>query len=280
MRRREALSRILIHSRPRFWLYTAGPFLVGYGAGAAALEAFTAPLFAYGMLYFLLLANVYLYGVNDLFDLDTDSINPKKAGPERSAAGATRLLATSAAVSAAAALPLAVDPTAAALVAMYLALSTAYSAPPLRLKARPFLDSYSNWLYIVPAALGYYLSSGALPPPWVWVAGVTWTAGMHALSAVPDIEADRRAGIRTVAVALGDRGAMLFVSANWLATAVLLTAKDPLLAPSFIYPAVALYLAIRPHQVGKFYWRFPVINSVMGALAFLYVTRHIWIGYL
>jgi 4-hydroxybenzoate polyprenyltransferase len=232
------------------------------------------------MLYFLLFANIYLYGVNDLFDLDTDLLNPKKAGPERTAAGAVRLLAASAAASALAAIPLALDPTAAALVALYLALSTAYSAPPLRLKARPLLDSYSNWLYIVPAALGYYLSSGRLPPAWVWAAGVAWTAGMHALSAVPDIEADRRAGVKTVAVALGARGTMVFVAANWLAVALILTARDPLMAPSLLYPAIALYLALRPHLVPTWYWRFPAINAAMGALAFLYATRHIWSGYL
>ncbi len=277
---RGALHRLLIHSRPRFWLYTAGPFLVGYGAGAAAPSQFAEPQFIYGMLYFLLFANIYLYGVNDLFDLDTDLLNPKKAGPERAAAGAAKLLAASAAASALAAAPLALDPTAAALVALYLALSTAYSAPPLRLKARPLLDSYSNWLYIVPAALGYYLSSSRLPPPWVWAAGVAWTAGMHALSAVPDIEADRKAGVKTVAVALGPRRTMIFVAANWLATALILTARDPLMAPSLLYPATALYLTLRPHLVPTWYWRFPAINAAMGALAFLYATRHIWSGYL
>lgn len=277
---RGALHRLLIHSRPRFWLYTAGPFLVGYGAGVEDLSQFAEPLFVYGMLYFLIFANIYLYGVNDLFDLDTDLLNPKKAGPERSAAGATRLLGASVAASALAAAPLALDPTAAALVVLYLVLSASYSTPPLRLKARPFLDSYSNWLYIVPAALGYYLSSGSLPPAWVWAAGVAWTAGMHALSAVPDIEADRKAGVKTVAVALGPRGTMIFVVANWLVTALILTTRDPLLAPSLLYPAIALYLTLRPHLVPTWYWHFPAINAVMGALAFFYATKHIWTGYL
>jgi len=276
----DVIYRLLVHSRPRFWLYTAGPFLVGYGAGATEPSHFAGLQFIYGMIYFLFFANVYLYGINDLFDLDTDVLNPKKAGPERSAAGVTRLLAASVVASALAAAPLAVDPAAATLLALYLVLSTIYSTPPLRLKARPLLDSYSNWLYIVPAALGYYLSSGALPPPWVWVAGVAWTAGMHALSAVPDIEADRKAGVKTIAVALGPRRAMLFVTVNWLATAVILTARDPLLALSLLYPAIALYLTLRPHLVPTWYWRFPLINTAMGALAFLYATKHIWTGYL
>jgi 4-hydroxybenzoate polyprenyltransferase len=165
MNPRYAVYRILVHSRPRFWLYTAGPFLVGYGAGATALGQFAESLFIYGMIYFMFFANLYLYGVNDLFDLDTDLLNPKKAGPERSAAGATRLLAASATASALAAVPLADDPTAASLTALYLILSTAYSTPPLRLKARHLLDSYSNWLYIVPARLGTTCPRATSRPP-------------------------------------------------------------------------------------------------------------------
>ena len=45
MNLRYAVYRILVHSRPRFWLYTAGPFLVGYGAGATALGQFAEPRF-------------------------------------------------------------------------------------------------------------------------------------------------------------------------------------------------------------------------------------------
>lgn len=274
------LRELFVHSRPRFWLYTAGPFLVGYGAGAGGLWDFANPMFLYGVFYFLFFANIYLYGINDIFDIDTDKFNPKKKGPERSADGSAGALAGAVAVSAAAGIPLAFDPTAAALLALYIALSTIYSAPPARLKARPFLDSYSNWLYIVPAALGYYAASGKIMPLWAWAAGIAWTAGMHALSAVPDIEPDKRAGLRTVAVALGRRGTLLFVLANWLASAVLLTARDLMAAPSFVYPAIALYLFARPHLVEKWYWRFPLINAVMGALAFFYASRHIWTGLL
>ena len=267
------MRELITHSRPRFWLYTAGPFLVGYGAGGP--WDFANPLFLYGLLYFLFLANVYLYGVNDVFDLNTDV--SKKRGPERSAAGRVKALTVA---SVAAGAPLAFDPAAASLFVLFLALSAIYSAPPVRLKARPFLDSYSNWLYIVPAALGYYAASGRLMPLWAWIAGAAWTAGMHALSAVPDIEHDKKAGLKTVAVVLGRRGTLLFVFGNWLAAAVLLAARDALAAPSFVYPAIALYLFAKPDLVEGWYRRFPAINAAMGALAFFYATRHIWTGLL
>ncbi|MEM1519153.1 MAG: prenyltransferase [Pyrobaculum sp.] len=273
------LATALVHSRPRFWLYTAGPFLVGYGAGAADLWSFASPIFIYGFVYFLIFANVFLYGVNDVFDLDTDVHNPKKRGPERHAVGVRKSLAVWAAASAALAAPLFIDTTSAAYVLAFLALSFIYSAPPIRLKSRPFLDSYSNWLYIVPAGLGYYLASGHHMPLWAWAAGVFWTAGMHALSAVPDIEADKAAGVKTVATALGRRGTMAFVALNWLATASILTYVDILLAPSFIYFAIALYLTAAPDRVETWYWRFPLINSAMGAGAFIYATRWIIPGF-
>lgn len=276
----QKLAALLRHSRPRFWLYTAGPFLVGYAAGIGGPLDLLSPLFLYGLLYFLLPANVFLYGLNDVFDLDTDVHNPKKMGPEALALGRRGLLAAASLASALAAAPLAVDPTAALLVGLYLALSAAYSVPPVRLKARPLLDSYSNWLYIVPAALGYHLSAGRLMPPWAWAAGVLWTAAMHALSAVPDIESDRKAGVRTVAVLLGRRGTLAFVATNWAAAAALLTARDPLLAPSILYPAIALYLLARPHLVELWYWRFPLINALMGMGAFLYAARPwTWLPY-
>lgn len=273
------MAVVLRHSRPRFWLYTAGPFLVGYGAGASSIYDFVSPLFVYGLAYFLFFANVFLYGVNDIFDLDTDLANPKKSGRESHALGRRGVLARWALLSVAAAAPLAVDLAAAGYVALYLALSAAYSAPPFRLKARPFLDSYSNWLYIVPAGLGYYLASGGHMPLWAWAAGVFWTAGMHALSAVPDIEPDRAAGLRTVATTLGRRGTLVFVAANWLAASLVLMWKDLLLAPSLLYFVVAAYLAASPWRVESWYWRFPFINAAMGAGAFFYAVRWILPGF-
>ena len=65
-------------SRPRFWLYVFGPYLVGLAAGASAREDFLQfKVFAFA-LYFLLPANLLIYGVNDIFDFETDKLNPKK----------------------------------------------------------------------------------------------------------------------------------------------------------------------------------------------------------
>ncbi len=266
----------LKHSRPRFWLYTAGSYLVGYVAGVQTLGEFANLLFPLGLLIYLLPANIYLYGLNDLADVDTDMLNPKKTGREAMAVGVMRRrLSLYVAFSGAAVMLFSWNPTSFMLNGLYIVMATLYSLPPVRLKARPFLDSFSNWFYVVPAAVGYHLSSGLLPPLWFWALGVMWTAGMHALSAVPDIEPDRRAGVNTIATFLGPRRTMLFVFINWLGVAAFLATRDPLTLPSFVYPAAALYLIARLEIIPSFYWRFPLINSVMGALAFFYVGRHL-----
>ena len=64
--------------RPRFWLYIFGPYLVGLAAGASSrvdFLRFDALLFG---LYFLFPANLLIYGINDIFDFETDRRNPKK----------------------------------------------------------------------------------------------------------------------------------------------------------------------------------------------------------
>ena len=65
-------------SRPRFWLYLFGPYIVGLAAGAAVrTDLASMSAIAFGV-YFLFPANLLIYGVNDIFDFDTDKLNPKK----------------------------------------------------------------------------------------------------------------------------------------------------------------------------------------------------------
>jgi 4-hydroxybenzoate polyprenyltransferase len=266
----------LIYSRPRFWLYTAGPYMVGYVAGVRSLPEFLNPLFPLGLFVYLLPANLYLYGLNDLADIDTDVLNPKKGGREAVAAGAVRRrLTIYVALSGVAVMLFSWSFASFLLNGLYILMAALYSLPPIRLKARPFLDSFSNWFYLIPGAVGYHLSSGMLAPLWFWVVGALWTAGMHALSAVPDIRPDLEAGLKTIATTLGPRGTMVFVSVCWLFVSLFLTFRDPIAFPSFVYPAAALYLTVRVEGLPSFYWRFPLINSVMGMLAFFYAGRHL-----
>lgn len=268
--------RLLVRSRPRFWLYTAGPVLVAVSYAAETTADLVTPLTVAAFLYFLVPANVYLYGVNDVFDAAVDAENPKKGGgeatnresPEVRYRGESVTLAAIAVsgLLGVALLSWAPEP-AAPWFAGFLLLATAYSAPPFRFKTTPFLDSLSNGLYILPGAGVYAALAGTPPPTLVLVGAWLWTMAMHTFSAVPDIEPDRRAGIRTTATVLGARGALTYCAGTWLLAAVAFGALDPgaavLLA---VYPAFVGVIAALDVAVSRAYWWFPAINTVVGAI--------------
>ena len=76
----EGLRYLLVLSRPRFWLYLAGPVAVGVTYGIGDVSGLFTPTTVALACYFLVPANVFLYGVNDVFDADIDELNPKKEG--------------------------------------------------------------------------------------------------------------------------------------------------------------------------------------------------------
>lgn len=268
------MREMILISRPRFWLYTSGPYLLGYTASSGSICDLLSPVFIGFFVYFMIPANFYLYGINDLFDRDTDVYNPKKGSREilSTDIGVIRLVAatvTSLAISLA--LLTILSGYSRLLMGLFILLSTIYSSPPLRLKSRPFLDSYSNSLYAVPMLIGYSQNRGYLPDASIVIASILWTAAMHAFSAIPDIEYDRRARLRTVAVLLGSRGSLVFCTINWGMASLIAVTYDPLLLPSLLYPAISSYLLFKPDHVERIYWEFPKINALMGFLAFIYI---------
>ena len=269
--RRSAKSRLrdlLVVSRPRFWLYLAGPVLVGAAFGADSPAALLSPVALALFAYFLLPANVFLYGVNDVFDAEADRANPRKAERESRFRG-DPLVVLGTVTGAALGLVLAgaIEPLAAAYVLGFLVLGAAYSAPPLRLKGRPPLDSLSNGLYVLPGAAAYAALSGSAPPTLALLGGWLWAMGMHTFSAIPDVEADRRAGIDTTATVLGHEGAMAYCAACWLLAATTFAAVDGRLGVLLlVYPLLVVGIATSRVVVDRAYWWFPAVNTAVGAV--------------
>ena len=73
---RLSLRRILVISRPFWWVNTAVPFAVGALLAAKQIE----PAVVVGFIYFLIPYNLLMYGVNDIFDYESDIKNPRKNG--------------------------------------------------------------------------------------------------------------------------------------------------------------------------------------------------------
>lgn len=261
-------------SRPRFWLYLAGPLLVG--SAAADRHFYLDPTWYALFAFFLLPANFFLYGINDYHDYDTDQLNPKKQGMEHALSPEERVIVRPFLL-AAAALNIVValafrDLALGLLLSSFLFLAYAYSAPPLRFKQHPFIDSTSNALYCIPGLIGFAYFSGRLPPWNSIMAACFWAAGMHLFSAIPDIISDRSAGLTTTAVYYGKRRSLIICSLLWGAS--FLCASENLLAitpwslPLLAYPFIPLYVLMRQANVIQTYWWFPLINTVSGALLF------------
>ena len=235
---KDVMKHVFEISRPRFWLYLLGPYMLGVLAGTEALTNLSEPLIVVFALFFTLPANLLVYGVNDVFDTDTDALNEKKRGYEsalekdkRTRLGRIILLINTSFVIAS----LFVGNAASwALVGFYV-FSIFYSAPPVRAKAIPFLDSAFNVLYVFPALFGYFLAGASALNAAVLIGAWCWVMAMHAYSAIPDIKADTRAGITTVAVRLGKHKTLLFCTILF-ATAALLS------LPSIGWPAIPLGL--------------------------------------
>lgn len=266
---RTRFRRYLKISRPKFWLYLVGPYFLGAVMGASTLQSFSSWRFWALFAWFTFPANLLLYGVNDVFDYDTDRHNPKKVTDEalvlpeeRPHLLLTILILTVAVVPAILGAGLRV----ASAILLFLVLSIAYSAPPLRLKARPLLDSASNVLYLTPLLAGWWFFIDDKPAPTLVLSGLLWCAAMHAYSAIPDIEADRRAGLATIATIFGRDGTLLFCCLAYLATA-LLAAQQDLLAGLIlsVYPLIMVtQLLTARSRVGRWYRYFPVLNGLAG----------------
>lgn len=272
----ERASYLLKLSRPRFWLYLAGPIVVAVAYAATGPgELITLPTVAL-FLYFVGPANIYLYGINDLFDADIDTENPKKEQKEvrYTGQGFVPIIVIGSGLLLFALFPL-VDPAAWPWLLLYGLLATEYSAPPFRFKTTPFLDSISNGLYILPGAAAYVTVAGSQPPLVTVIGAWLWAMAMHTFSAIPDIEPDRRAGIETTATVLGKSKTYLYCIGVWGLAALAFAGYD-LKAGLVIGTYAVLTAGVMSSEIAvdRAYWWFPYINTGIGTVLTLWALIH------
>ncbi len=266
---------ILKISRPRFWLYLAGPYLLGYtGAIQSAHSFLTVSFFGY-LVFFLFFANIFLYGVNDYFDKDTDKFNPKKITHEhllKKEENKKLIFFLVAALLFFLILILFSNFKVKILLSIFLFLSFFYSAPPLRFKSKPIIDFASNILYGIPALIGYALVSNSLIHWPIVLAIFFWTSAMHLFSAIPDIESDNKAGLKTSAVVFGFKISTILCFSFWSACFVIantFTNLYPWSLLGLIYPFLAVLVYLKPKTINSVYWFFPIINAAFGFILFI-----------
>ena len=262
-------------------MYVFGPYIVGALAGASTPREYLSPLALAWALFFLWPANLLIYGVNDIFDYETDVLNAKKRGYEDLVPpDERRALGRAIALLCLPFFPLLAFVPRACWVAMvaFLFFSIFYSAPPIRAKARPLLDSAFNVLYICPGVFGYFLAGGTRFSWPLLGAAWAWAMAMHAYSAVPDISADREAGVPTVATLLKLRGTLWLCLALYLgAAAVAWGALSWLALVLGAAYTVLMALSLRANSeagVMRLYRVFPIVNTLAGGAIWWFIVLH------
>lgn len=222
----KTLRMLLLSSRPLSWVNTAYPFAAAYLLTAREIDV----AWVVGTLYFLVPYNLAMYGINDVFDYESDLRNPRKGGVEgavldRTMHAVTLRAAIGTNVPFLAALVLLGNPLSWLVLAVSIFAVVAYSAPGLRFKERPFLDSATSSTHFVsPAVYGLVLAQAQFTPA-LWAllgAFFLWGVASHAFGAVQDVVADRAGGIGSVATVIGAKATVRFAIAAYLLAGSLL----------------------------------------------------------
>lgn len=223
----QTFKKLFWVSRPVSWVNTAYPFFVGALVTGSVESASDWVLVVVMTLFFLGPYNLLMYGINDVFDYESDIANPRKGGVE-GMREARSFHPTIIRWSVASTLPFvvyfALHSTTAALMGFIAVLFfvVAYSAPVLRFKERPVLDSITSSIHFVGPLVVALLLFGFDPSYMPYVAAFfAWGVASHALGAVQDIVPDRVAGIGSIATVLGARMTIWIVLALYIVAAVL-----------------------------------------------------------
>ena len=228
-RRGGTFRTLVMSSRPLSWVNTAFPFAAGYLMTTHRVDL----TFIVGTLFFLIPYNVAMYGINDVFDYESDLRNPRKGGLEGAVLD-RRLHRLTLWVALLTNLPFLVflvivgSPLSWLVLAVSMFAVVAYSLKGLRFKEIPFLDSVTSSTHFVSPAIYGLVLAGAVFTPALWLilaAYFLWGVASHAFGAIQDIQADREGGLASVATVMGARFTARFaLGAYFLAGVALVVA--------------------------------------------------------
>lgn len=226
------LGQLFVSSRPLSWINTAFPFAAAYLLTTGRIDV----AFVVGTIYFLIPYNLAMYGINDVFDYESDLRNPRKGGVEGalldpSIHRTTLWAALITNVPFLVVLVVLGSPLSWLVLAISVFAVIAYSAKGLRFKEKPFLDSVTSSTHFVsPAVYGLVLAGATFTSAlWLILASFfLWGIASHAFGAVQDVIADREGGLASIATVIGARFTVrLAVAAYVLAGLLLLGTEWP-----------------------------------------------------
>ncbi len=275
------LGTLVVSSRPLSWVNTAFPFGLTYYLFVGEFDR----VFLVGTLFFLIPYNVLMYGINDVFDYESDLRNPRKGGVEGALLPPSLhrpMLLLSTILPVPFLVPLVAwgSVLSTGVLALSLFFVVAYSAKNFRFKEVPFVDSVTSSLhFVMPALYGMTLARAEPSGLALTLLGsfFFWGMASHAFGAVQDVVADREAGVGSIATAIGAKGTVRFASVLYLLSGALLLSTPwplPLIAPVVLLyvGAVLPWWSISDDQAWRANrsWRwFLGLNFVAGAVVVL-----------
>ena len=275
------LRTLVVSSRPLSWVNTAFPFGLTYYLFVGQFDA----LFVVGTLFFLIPYNVLMYGINDVFDYESDLRNPRKGGVEGALLGPELhrpmvLLSTLLPLPFLVPLILWGSLLSTGVLALALFFVVAYSAKNFRFKEIPFVDSVTSSLhFVMPAVFAMALVGAELTGLSLTLLAsfFFWGMASHAFGAVQDVVADREAGVGSIATAIGAKGTVRFAVVLYLVAGLVVLVTPwplPLIAPvALLYVgALAPWWSVSDQDAWKANrsWKwFLGLNFVAGAVVVL-----------
>jgi 4-hydroxybenzoate polyprenyltransferase len=283
----KALASLFWSSRPVSWVNTAFPFFAAYLFVSEQIDL----TLIIGTIFFFIPYNFLMYGINDVFDYESDLRNPRKGGIEGALLDPkfhkTTILTSLGLALGFVIYLLWVGSDAAdfwLLLTVFAVL--AYSVPKLRFKERPFLDSFTSAVHFVgPMVYGLVLAGSNLADPKAIAAiaaFMAWGMASHAFGAVQDVRADREAGIKSVATQIGARNTVRFAFALYIvaALAIMTIGWHGVVASIAVMPYLVIispYLNITDadcERANGGWKRFIWLNFFAGALISLVVINY------
>lgn len=222
-----ALKKLFVISRPISWPNTAYPFAAAYLVTGGSFDY----TFWIATIFFLIPYNLLMYGINDVFDYESDIRNPRKGGMEGAVEQKTfhPVIIWSSILST---VPFVIYLlfignllTNSILVALVFFV-LAYSMAGLRFKEIPVLDSITSSIHFVGPMIYAMALTGFQPHyvPYI-VAFFLWGLASHAFGAVQDIIPDRKGGLSSIATVFGARITSRFVILLYLASSIIVIAQ-------------------------------------------------------
>jgi 4-hydroxybenzoate polyprenyltransferase len=254
-------------SRPIGWILGPLVFLIGMTVSGSIIIT---PVSIFQILMLSFPGCIFVYGMNDVHDYESDKLNPRKTAvggwidPKLEPEYHRYVTHVSIFVVLLMFLSSFLTLNITNILAMVVLVASAhlYSAPPVRLKERPIIDSVSNGMIVFSTFLLGFSFSGSIFNMGIDIYLLTAVAvGAHAYTTIMDYEFDKNAGYKTTAVVFGERGTSLF--ALFIFVLTFCVAKlSPLIYPPTLNP------------ISSRLWFYYCYYLAFGSLLFLITLAH------